>query len=193
MIGTGRILHSLRRSRRPRAAPPKRVENDCSGVLCLPRSRGALRTRSVPMSTKTHTTTTHYHIQKKRRAEFIDEALRLSGLPTAEAERVRPSIEREVRALTELDARREDVCQHLTLLMDLSRPRVGPFIPDPRWHVVCRMRGLTSVAEHRSAEALLRQFTSGMCCVCEFRSPGPADDKDEELYHPLLERLSGDL
>ena len=25
------------------------------------------------MSTKTHTTTTHYHIQKKRRAEFIDE------------------------------------------------------------------------------------------------------------------------
>ena len=26
-----------------------------------------------PMSTKTHTTTTHYHIQKKRRAEFIEE------------------------------------------------------------------------------------------------------------------------
>src|SRR6202008_25231 len=26
-----------------------------------------------PMSTKTQTTTTHYHIQKKRRAEFIEE------------------------------------------------------------------------------------------------------------------------
>ena len=25
------------------------------------------------MSTKTQTTTTHYHIQKKRRAEFIEE------------------------------------------------------------------------------------------------------------------------
>jgi hypothetical protein len=25
------------------------------------------------MSTKTQTTTTHYHIQKKRRAEFMDE------------------------------------------------------------------------------------------------------------------------
>src|SRR5712671_3442008 len=31
------------------------------------------RRESHPMPTKTQTTTTHYHVQKKRRAEFIDE------------------------------------------------------------------------------------------------------------------------
>ncbi len=130
----------------------------------------------------------------QQREEVIDRVLTASGLGAADMERVRPYLRREVADRAVLDEQREEVCQHLALLQDLTGPKVGPIFVDLDWRVTCRKRGLTSVASGAQAEPLLDKFTCEFCSECEFRSPGVAGgepgNSDKEVYAPLLRWLT---
>ncbi len=128
--------------------------------------------------------------------EFVDMLLRFSGLAEIDAQRVRPVIRREVEALDVLRAHREDVCQYLSLLRNLTGPKVGPFLVDLDWKATCRLRGLTMVTSGDQAEPLLDEFNRDFCSDCELRSPGVVGtepgDSLEEIYAPLLQWLAGE-
>ncbi|MDE2669820.1 MAG: AAA family ATPase [Chloroflexota bacterium] len=126
--------------------------------------------------------------------EFVDKLIRFSGLAETDAQRVRPVIRKEVEDLDILLERREDVCQYLALLRNLRGPKVGPFLMDLDWRVICRLRGLSWVKVGDQAEPLLDEFTFAFCPDCKFRSPGVAGNEPgnsfEEIYAPMLDWLA---
>ena len=128
--------------------------------------------------------------------ESIETLISASDINTAEAERVRPLLRKELISLTALDSWREDVCQYLQLLRDLAGPKIGPFPVSQNWNVTCRMRGLSSVSHHDQVDVLFREFTEDICSKCDFRSPGVASNDEgeslEEIYAPMFERLSAE-
>lgn len=132
----------------------------------------------------------------EQREEIVERLLGSSGLGVDDIEQVRPVLRREVADRVTLDSQREEVCQYLALLKDLTGPRVGPFHVRLDWSVTCRMRGLTSTSSGDQAERRLHEFTRDFCSDCEFRSPGPVGDEPgdsfEEIYAPLLQRLAGE-
>ena len=138
-----------------------------------------------------------HHRSSAQLDEFVEEMIRVTGIDPSLVDRVRPLVRRELSDLALLDATREDVCQYLALLRDLTGPRIGPFLAELDWSVTCRMRGLSWVSRREQAEPLLQEFTDAVCASCEFRSPGvAANDRVgglENIYAPLLERLKAEL
>lgn len=127
-------------------------------------------------------------------AEVIEAMIAAANITQVEADLVRPLLRRELADRAKLDAQRGEVCQYLKLLQDLTGPRIGPFFLELDWSLTCRMRGMSSVSRHPHAEPLLREFTTGVCSTCEFRSPGAIDrcTGPEEIYAPLFERLDSE-
>ena len=128
--------------------------------------------------------------------EFVEQLIRMSGVTPSDAQRARPLLRLEVADLATLEVKHEEVCQYLTLLRNLSGPRIGPFFAELCWSLTCRMRGISSVSRSGRADPLLRRFIQEICSSCEFRSPGQADSdmhSDEQIYAPLLERLASEM
>ena len=138
-----------------------------------------------------------HHRSSAQLDELVEEVIRVTHIDPSMADLVRPLVRRELSDLATLDATREDVCQYLALLRDLTGPKIGPFLAELNWSVTCRMRGLSSISHQEHAEPLLREFTDAVCTSCEFRSPGiAANDQGgelEDIYAPLLERLATEL
>ena len=134
-----------------------------------------------------------HHLSPAQLDESIEKMIRVTRIDPSMADRVRPLLQRELFDLATLDATREEVCQYLALLRNLTGPKIGPFLAELNWSVTCRMRGLSSVSHQEHAEPLLRQFTAAVCTSCEFRSPGVAANDQgselEDIYAPLFERL----
>ena len=135
-----------------------------------------------------------HHRSSAQLDESVETLIRVAGIGPSAADRVRPLLLRELSDLATLDAQREEVCQYLALLRNLTGPRIGPFHAELNWSVTCRMRGLSSVSRQEQGEPLLREFTAEICSSCEFRSAGVAANvaggELEDIYAPLLERLA---
>ena len=138
-----------------------------------------------------------HHRSSAQLDESVEEIVRVTHTDPSMADRVSPLLRRELSDLATLDATREDVCQYLALLRNLTGPKIGPFLAELNWSVTCRMRGLSSMTHQEHAEPLLREFTDAVCANCEFRSPGVAANDEggefEDIYAPLLERLAAEL
>lgn len=127
--------------------------------------------------------------------EFVEQMIRAARVSPSEADLVRPVLRDEAAAVALLGAKCEEVCQYLALLRDLSGPKVGPFFAELNWRATCRIRGISSVEQNDRARPLLQRFTEEFCSSCELRSPGQAfrnPGEGEDMYAPLLERLSRD-
>jgi len=138
-----------------------------------------------------------HHLDPAEGERYIDELIRLTRLSPDDTAQVRPVLQRELTALEQLDTQREEVCKYLALIQDLRGPKIGPFnAVDPTWNVICRMRGLAGIAQHRKAKPLLQQFVSAHCWSCEFRAPaaGPRDfeESEQDLFAPLLQRIAAE-
>ncbi|MCY3957123.1 MAG: AAA family ATPase [Chloroflexi bacterium] len=135
------------------------------------------------------------HQSSQELNEFVEQMIGAAPVSPSDAELVRPVLRDEAADLALLGATCEEVCQYLALLRDRSGPRVGPFFAELSWRTTCRLRGISSVEQDDRAGPLLQRFMDGFCSNCELRSPGQAirnPGEDEDMYAPLLERLSRD-
>lgn len=125
------------------------------------------------------------------RKQMLEGMLDAAPLTSEQRDQLRPVQERVLADDLYASRLREETCEHLALLMDLTGRRIGPFdTVQPKRSVTCRLLGISLIERSPQGQPLLRRFRSAFCMNCEFRSPaatslGRADD-DEDIFAPML-------